>query len=53
VRKAYIKNVKQLSNDESLEIKGWVEENKRVIVLLTNHLEFGATTITSVYKDRS
>lgn len=28
------------------------EENKKVIVLLTNHLEFGATTIASIYKDR-
>jgi IS4 transposase len=27
------------------------EENKRVIVLLTNHLELGATTIASIYKD--
>ena len=27
-------------------------ENERKIVLLTNHLEFGATTIAAVYKDR-
>lgn len=27
-------------------------ENDRVIVLLTNHLEFGATTISAIYKDR-
>lgn len=33
-------------------IEVWDEENKRVIVLLTNHLEFGATTISRIYKDR-
>lgn len=27
-------------------------ENEREIVLLTNHLEFGATTISAIYKDR-
>lgn len=27
-------------------------ENDRTIVLLTNHLDFGATTISSIYKDR-
>jgi IS4 transposase len=27
-------------------------ENKKEIVLLTNHLEFGATTISSIYKER-
>lgn len=27
-------------------------ENDRQIVLLTNHLEFGATTISAIYKDR-
>jgi len=30
----------------------WDAENQRVIVLLTNHLEFGATTIAAIYKDR-
>lgn len=30
----------------------WDEANEKVIVLLTNHLEFGATTISSIYKDR-
>ena len=30
----------------------WDPENKRKIVLLTNHLEFGATTIAGIYKDR-
>lgn len=28
------------------------EENRRLIVLLTNHLEFGPTTIAAIYKDR-
>jgi len=32
-------------------IEVWDEENKRVIILLTNHLELGATTIASIYKD--
>ncbi|WP_321474428.1 IS4 family transposase [uncultured Paludibaculum sp.] len=30
----------------------WVPEKDDVIVLLTNHLEFGATTIAAIYKDR-
>jgi hypothetical protein len=30
----------------------WDDENERDIVLLTNHLEFGATTIAAIYKDR-
>jgi IS4 transposase len=30
----------------------WDEPNQREIVLLTNHLEFGATTIAAIYKDR-
>ena len=30
----------------------WDEKNEREIVLLTNHLEFGSTTIGSIYKDR-
>jgi hypothetical protein len=30
----------------------WDKENNRQIVLLTNHLEFGATTISAIYKDR-
>jgi hypothetical protein len=33
-------------------IKVWDEEKQREIVLLTNHLEFGATTISAVYKER-
>jgi len=30
----------------------WDKEQQREIVLLTNHLEFGATTISAIYKDR-
>lgn len=30
----------------------WDKDNERQIVLLTNHLEFGATTIGAIYKDR-
>jgi hypothetical protein len=33
-------------------IEVWDEENDRVIVLLTNHLGFGSTTIAAIYKDR-
>ena len=30
----------------------WDDKNSREIVLLTNHFEFGSTTISSIYKDR-
>jgi IS4 transposase len=30
----------------------WDKEHNREIVFLTNHLEFGATTISAIYKDR-
>jgi len=30
----------------------WDEENEKIIVLLTNHMTFGATTIAAIYKDR-
>ena len=30
----------------------WDEENQREIVLLTNHLEFGATTLAEIYRER-
>lgn len=33
-------------------IEVWDEENERIIVLWTNHLTFGATTIARIYKDR-
>ena len=30
----------------------WDEKNEREIILLTNHLHFGSTTIAAIYKDR-
>jgi hypothetical protein len=33
-------------------VVAWDEQNQQEIVLLTNHLEFGATTISAIYKDR-
>ena len=33
-------------------VEVWDKEQDRRIVLLTNHLEFGATTISAIYKDR-
>ena len=30
----------------------WDEEQQKTLVFLTNHLEFGATTIAAIYKDR-
>ena len=33
-------------------IEVWDHEKGREIVLLTNHLQFGATTISAIYKDR-
>jgi len=30
----------------------WDEEHQREIVLLTNHMDFGATTIADIYKER-
>jgi hypothetical protein len=34
------------------KVVAWDNINDREIVLLTNHLDFGATTISSIYKDR-
>jgi len=33
-------------------VEVWDKENERTIVLLTNHLDFGATTVAAIYKDR-
>jgi IS4 transposase len=33
-------------------IVAWDAENEREIVLLTNLMEFGATTIAAIYKER-
>jgi len=30
----------------------WDEEHAKVIVLVTNHMTFGATTVAAIYKDR-
>jgi hypothetical protein len=30
----------------------WDDKNKKEVVLLTNHLKFGATTVSAIYKDR-
>ena len=59
---------RQILRDDTIELLGhythkkypeqlrrielWDEENEQVIVLLTNHLAFGATTIAAIYKDR-
>lgn len=33
-------------------IKVWDEENRRMLIFLTNHLGFGATTIAAIYQER-
>lgn len=33
-------------------VEVWDPENERVIVLLTNHLKFGSTTIARIYRER-
>lgn len=33
-------------------IEVWDKDNERVIVLLTNHFEFGSTTIAAIYRER-
>jgi hypothetical protein len=33
-------------------VEAWDPEQQRSFVLLTNHLEFGSTTIAAIYKDR-
>jgi len=33
-------------------VVAWDEEKQQAIVLLTNHLAFGSTTISAIYKDR-
>lgn len=34
------------------KVSVWDKEQEREIILLTNHLKFGATTISAIYKDR-
>ena len=38
--------------DQLRRVVVWDAENEREIVLLTNHLDFGATTISTIYKQR-
>ena len=38
--------------DPLRRIEVWDEKKKETIVLITNHLSFGATTLASTYKDR-
>ena len=33
-------------------VEVWDAENEKIIVLLTNHFDFGSTTIADIYKDR-
>ena len=33
-------------------VEMWDEEKKESIIFLTNHLDFGPTTIAAIYKDR-
>lgn len=33
-------------------VEVWDEENEKTIVLITNHMKFGATTIAAIYKER-
>ena len=59
---------RNILSDETIKFKGyyarkdcpsplrrvvvWDAENQREIILLTNHHDFGATTISAIYKDR-
>jgi IS4 transposase len=38
--------------DKMRRIVLWDEKNQKKVVLLTNHLTFGATTIAKIYRDR-
>lgn len=33
-------------------IEVWDKDNEKIVVLLTNHVKFGSTTIAAIYKDR-
>lgn len=33
-------------------IEAWDDKNQKIVVFLTNHLRFGATTIGAIYRDR-
>jgi len=42
----------ELCDHELRRIEVWDEVNQKVLVLLTNNLKFGSTTIAAIYKDR-
>jgi hypothetical protein len=46
------KRARQKGSQRLRRVVVWDELNKREIILLTNHLKFGATTIAAIYKDR-
>jgi hypothetical protein len=43
---------RQRCKHQMRRIEVWDEKKEEVIILLTNHLKFGATTISAIYKDR-
>ncbi|HUJ89072.1 MAG TPA: transposase [Syntrophorhabdales bacterium] len=55
VEKKEIKRAKSLQKNYPYplrRIEVWDEEKEETIVLITNHLSFGSTTIATIYKDR-
>ena len=68
VRKRFVPHGRNILADEEIVLAGpitsqqcphrlrrivvWDAENEREIALLTNHLDFGATTISRIYKER-
>ena len=46
------KKARQTFKHQLRRVVVWDEANEREIVLLTNHCDFGATTIANIYKDR-
>ena len=46
------KKARQTFKHQLRRVVVWDEVNDREIVLLTNHFDFGATTIANIYKDR-
>jgi len=46
------KKAQQTFKHQLRRVVVWDEVNEREIVLLTNHFQFGATTIANIYKDR-
>lgn len=43
---------RQRCKQQLRRIEVWDEKKQEVVVLLTNHLKFGATTIAAIYKER-